>query len=105
MLQIFHGVCVCVFLTVEACKRPVPPDVTGSSRQLEGEGSGVGVQVSIQSCDVDAVVFGSLAHLNLVREHLRSVIVNVTQQDLQSASPTGLRNACTDTQMKRQIYK
>lgn len=91
-------------LTVEACESPVPPDVTGSCRQLEGEGSGVGVQVSIQSRDVDAVGFGFLAHLDLAREHLRSVVVNVAQQDLQSARPAGWRNACTDTQIKTHIY-
>lgn len=89
-----------MLLTIDACESPVPPDVTGPWRQLEGEGSGVGVQVSVQRRDVDAVSFGFLAHLDLVREHLRSVIINVAQQDLQGARPTGWRNACTNTPIK-----
>lgn len=70
-------------LTTEPCDGPVSSDVCGPVGQLEREWSGVGVEVSVQRCDVDAVRLGFLAHLSLLGVDVRRVVVDVQQGDLQ----------------------
>lgn len=53
--------------------------------QLEGERPSVWVEVSIHSRDVDGIWLWLLAYLSLLREHLRCIIVDIQEVDLQGA--------------------
>ena len=76
-------------LTVETHERPVAAGVQGPICQLEGKGAGVGYQVGVAGCDVDAVGLGPLAHLHLRGENVRRIVVDVQQVYLQGACATG----------------
>lgn len=71
--------------TTNSRNGPVPPHVEGPLGQLEGERPSVWIEVSIHGRDVDGIWLRLLAYLGLLREHLRSVIVDILEVDLQSA--------------------
>lgn len=81
------------FLTIDSGDGPVAADDGGVKRQLEDEGTDVGIGVCIHSCDVDRVHVGSFADLSIVRNEGWSVIVHVYEKYLQRSCATGRRRA------------
>lgn len=79
------------FLTVDPGDGPVASDDGRVKRQLEDEGTDVGISVRIHSRNVDRVHIGSLTDLSIVRDQRRSVIVHVYEEDLQCSCAAGRR--------------
>lgn len=82
-------------LTTDPRNCPVASDADGIVRQLEDEGSGVGVRVVIGGGDIDAVDISAhpLTDLRLLGYERRGVVINIYQIDLQRAGATGCRGA------------
>lgn len=81
-------------LTIESIQRPITANIWRAAGQLEGKGPGVGRQVGVAGCDVNGVGIWLLAHFNLRREDVRSIVINVQEVHLKGAGPTGGRDSC-----------
>lgn len=85
-------------LTVEATQRPVTTHVQGPSNQVKGKWSGIGTEIRVACCNVDGIGPWLLAHLYFRWKHVRGVVINVQQVDLQGSCTTGSRVTCKQKQ-------
>lgn len=78
---------------------PVATYIRGTIGQLEGEGSSIGAQVGVAGCEVESIGLRPLTHFHLRREHMRRVVIYVSQVNLKGACPTGRGGTCKPAAM------
>ena len=85
-----------LYLTTDSRNGPVSLNIRGPIGEFKGKRSCVWVQVPVERRDVEGIWLWLLAYLHLVRENLGCVVVDIQQEDLESACATCRWHTCTD---------